>query len=261
MECYGEKMLPRGLPELVYQITPPEISKDLKIISFNNSKGKGAKGRVGCDNNYYIMELFPTVIISDNSNAYSGTQSFCYWLGFLRTILHEIGHIVTNELVSETYHQRYEHDSKSHDYIEKLADDWRDQAIEKIASRDNRLGQPEGWIGGLPGIYILRRGKIRDNTFGRFESRRVKDIRAKKCGGQHGIDDITKLVWADSPCKWKVHCVIKEVATGMGIYRAYFDSAGRKHLFFNHNEARAVATEMRKLPLLKSVEGRRSKTE
>ncbi len=32
----------------------------------------------------------------------------------------------------------------------------------------------------------------------------------------------------------------------MGITRAYCDSAGRKHLFFNNSEAREISIEVRK---------------
>lgn len=253
MEWYGEKMLPRGLPELVYQITPPEILKGLKVISLNKRRKKGLAGQVGNDDNYWIIQLYPTIILKRGFGGRVGTQSFRYWFEFLGTTLHEIGHIMTKELVPKVCQQRYEHDSKSHDYIEKLADDWRDQAIERIGSRDPRLGQPLGWIGGLPGIYILRKSKIRDNTYGRFESIRMKDIRAQKCGGQHGIDDIAQMVWEYSPYKWRIFRIIKEVASNLGITRAYSDSAGRKHLFFNHGEAIAVSTEVRKNSSLKRL--------
>ena len=252
MEWYGEKMLPRGLPELIYQITPPEILKDLKVISLNKRREKGLAGRVGDDGDYWIIQLYPTIILR-SCGGENGTQSFCYWLAFLKIMLHEIGHIMTEGLVPEVCHQRYKHDSKSHDYIEKLADDWRDQAIERIGSRDPRLGQPVGWIGGLPGIYILRESKIRDNTYGGFVGIRMKNIRAKKCGGQYGIGDIAQMVWEYSPYKWRIFRIIKEVASNMRITRAYFDSAGRKHLFFNYGEAIAVSTEVRKNSSLKRL--------
>jgi len=248
MEWYGEKMLPRGLPGLVYQITPSEILNDLKVISLNKRRKKGLAGQVGYHDNYWIIQLYPTIILRRGFGGRLGTQSFCYWLEFLKTLLHEIGHIMTNEMVSEACKQRYECDSESHNYIENLADSWRDQAIEKIASRDPRLGQPSGWIGGLPGIYILRRGRIRDNNYGKFESIRMKDIRAQRCGGQHGIDDIAQMVWrSPSPItKQRIYRTIKQVAFNMNITRAYFDSADRKHLFFNNGEAIAVSAEVRK---------------
>lgn len=34
MECYGEKMLPNGLPELIYQVTPEKIREQLKVIVY-----------------------------------------------------------------------------------------------------------------------------------------------------------------------------------------------------------------------------------
>jgi len=253
MEWYGEKMLPRGLPELVYQITPPEILKDLKVISFNRKKKKrGCRNCRGCVewiNDHWRIELYPTVLLASGDESY-GTQSFRYWCVFLKTILHEIGHIITGEMVSEECKQRYEHDSESHHYIEDLADRWRDHAIEKIANIDPRLGQPVGWIGGLPGVYLLKGIRIirRDDPFGTFKNKLIKNFRAKKCGGQHGIDDIAQMVWrSPSPItKQRIYRTIKQIASDMGITRAYFDSAGHKHLFFNNGEAIAVSAEVRK---------------
>jgi len=251
MEWYGEKMLPRGLPELVYQITPPEILKDLKVISLNRRRKKGGMGRVGREGNYWIIQLYPTVILKNCGGL--GTQSFCYWLRFLKTMLHEIGHIITGEMVSEECKQRYEHDSENHHYIESLADRWRDQAIEKIANIDPRLGQPIGWIGGLPGVYLLKGIRIsrRDGPFGTFKNKLIKNFRAKKCGGQYGIDDVAKMVWEYSPYRRRIYRIIKQVAFNMNITRAYFDSAGRKHLFFNNGEAIALSAEVRKNSSLK----------
>lgn len=256
MEWYGEKMLPRGLPELVYQITPPEILKDLKVISFNRKKKKkGCRNCRGCVewiNDHWRIELYPTVLLASGGESY-GTQSFRYWCVFLKTILHEIGHIITGEMVSEECKQRYEHDSESHHYIEDLADRWRDYAIEKIANIDPRLGQPIGWIGGLPGVYLLKGIRIsrRDDPFGTFKNKLIKNFRAKKCGGQYGIDDVAKMVWEYSPYRRRIYRIIKQVAFNMNITRAYFDSAGRKHLFFNNGEAIALSAEVRKNSSLK----------
>ncbi len=258
MRWYGEKMLPKGLHELVYQVTPLEISEDLKIICYNKKRERGTSGQVSDNGNYFIIELFPTVIIRRSASAY-GTQSFLYWLEFLKVTLHEIGHIITEPMIPKVCWQSYHHNYENRQYIEDFADNWKDQMIEKIASRDNRLGQPLGWIGGLPGIHILQKSKANreyvkkygDNTFGKADNLRVKDIRALKCGGQHGIDDITKVVWAYSPYKRKIHRIIKRVTSSMGIRRAYIDSAGRKHLFFNHGEALAVAAEVKKLPSIR----------
>jgi len=255
MEWYGEKMLPRGLPELIYQIVPQEIVENLKVISLNKKREKGLAGRVGDDGNYWVIQLYPTIILKGGSGGRLGTQSFCYWSKFLGTILHEIGHITTKELVPRMSHQRYVHDLKIHNYIERLADDWRDQTIEKIGSRDPRLGQPLGWIGGLPGIYLLRgvRTGMKDKLFGKFKNEQIKNVRAKKCDGQHGIDDIVRMVWNYSTHRYRrrILRIIKKVAPSMGITRAYIDRAGRKHLFFNHGEAMAISAEVQKNTSLK----------
>lgn len=258
MEWYGEKMLPRGLPELVYQITPPEILKDLKVISFNRKKKKGGGGCIDWINDHWRIKLYPTVLLASGFESY-GTQSFRYWYIFLKTMLHEIGHATTSEMISRTCRQRYDHDSQCHKFIEDLADRWRDNAIEKIAYKDPRLGQPIGWIGGLPGVYLLKGIRIsrRDDLFGTFKNKQIKNFRAKKCDGQYGIDDIVQMGWIkpyEFPAliiRRRMYRTIKRVASNMGITRTCFDGAGRKHLFFNDGEAKAISAEVRKAISLK----------
>lgn len=247
MEWHREKMLPRGLPELVYSITPPRILKNLKVISLNRKEKRGNSGNIGWHDGYWKMNLYPTVILAHPS-GHCDTLSFSYWQAFLKTMLHEIGHIMTLGEAPEGCQERYNDDTQCHQVIERLADEWRDRAIKVIASRDPRLGQPPGWIGGLSGLYILGRAKRKeeDGLFNNVTHQRIKNIRAYRCGGQHGIDDIMRMAhgWFSPVIRRRVRQRIKRLASSMGITRDYIDRAGRKHMFFNHGEAVVMSAEL-----------------
>lgn len=246
-------MLPRGLPRLVYEIVHPTILKNLKVICLNRKEERGVKGRVGWHDGYWRIKLYPTVILQGGSEL-RGTLSFGYWQEFLRVILHEIGHIMTNGMVSEMYYRQYDEDLECKRVVEHLADSWMDRAIEKIANRDPRLGQPLGWIGGLPGLYLIKWARIcrADGDFYDAGSYgRIKDIRAYRCGGQYSIGDVMRMGWTGhsylSPTiNQRILRMIKRLAPSIGITRFYIDRAGRKHLFFNHGEAVTVSTEVGK---------------
>ena len=157
MECYGEKMLPNGIPELIYQVVPYDIIRNLKIIAHNKKKERGVRAQVDCDD--CIINLYPTVIMAGSRrevDIIEGVLSFNYWIEFLRVILHEIGHIATSEKIADISTEEYKLRGEKYFYVERLADDWAASKIDKIKKRDNRVGQPKGWIGGLPGVYIIR---------------------------------------------------------------------------------------------------------
>ena len=52
MEFYNEKLLTKGLPEIVAEFTPPDIYADLKVIVFPRKERKGLKG-MAHDNDFY----------------------------------------------------------------------------------------------------------------------------------------------------------------------------------------------------------------
>jgi hypothetical protein len=250
MEWHGEKMLPNGLPRLVYEIAPPLILKNLKVISHNRTeKNQTWVGSVVWQGGYWKVDIYPTLILFHITGNECGTLSLICWKQILNTMLHEIGHIVTLGKVSWAFDRRYEDDEQFHQDIERLAYEWRDRVMEIIASRDPRLGQPPGWIGGLPGLYLLRRANIgrEDGTFDKGTCRRLKDFRAYRCGGQYGVDDV---IWeAGRGCfspvvKRRIRQRINRLAPSIGITRNYVDGAGRKHLFFNHGEAVAMSAEL-----------------
>jgi len=254
MEWYGERMLPKGLPRLVHEIADPEILKNLKVICLNKKEKKGVLGHVEWHDGYGRIKLYPTVILAGGRSGFHGTLSFGYWRKFLRVMLHEIGHIMTNGMVSEMYYRKYDEDLECKRVVEHLADSWMDRAIEKIASRDPRLGQPLGWIGGLPGLYLIRWAKFcraDGDVYNGGTYNRLKDVRAYRCCGQYNIGDVMRMGWTGrgyppSVIRQRIRRMIKRLAPSMGITRFYVDGAGRKHLFFNHGEAVAVSTEVKK---------------
>jgi hypothetical protein len=253
MEFYGEKMLPNGLPELIYQVTPDEIREKLKVIVYPKKKERGVQGSCRGNVDGLIIRLYPTVIAFHHRG--NGVLSFQYWMKFLQVTLHEIGHLVDHlsdrpwtyktQYISD---RMYKENSAAHAFVEKFAEDWCNQMIEKIASRDPRLGQPTGFIGGLPGIYLLRNKsdywKFRDN------------YRAYRAGGQytlsHLVDDITHhLNIRDHKTQLLIDGKIRRAILKEDFNRIYVDHAGRNHLFFNHGELIYFRNEMnKKIPMI-----------
>ncbi len=121
----------------------------------------------------------------------------------------------------------------------------------KIASRNPRLGQPYGWIGGLAGRYILRHAErakkteqIPNNDF----SQRIISIRAHRCGGQLTLTDIFSeflkpfyYPGLEKKVQTRLRRLTKKEVARLGIIRTFKDSAGREHFFFNYGEAKMVA--------------------
>jgi len=271
LKWFGEKMLPRGLPELIYQVTPDWILDDLKVVVLPRKEKKGVSGRIGW-HGCWLMRLYTTVILARTSHNL-GVRSFNYWLEFLRTALHEIGHIADPRNWAAGYGCRYENDHNYYFYIESLADAWRDKTIALIKSRDDRVGQPKGWIGGLPGIYLIRHSNWAKETQSKCDGKyqkRMADVRAYKCVGQMSLSHVAERFCSKldihsyevTQSQKKLRRLIKKIAPDLGITRHYIDKAGRKHLFFTYGESirvgEALLRTMKENGLLQHIERERA---
>jgi hypothetical protein len=231
MEWYGEKMLPRGLPELVYQVTPYKILANLKLIVHNRQITPYISGSANPKTK--VIRLYPTVMF-DTLNIlinWDGVSvlSFRCWLLCLETVLHEIGHIVMHPKYEHITEYTYSNMPRQRKYVERLANEWRDDMIYKIKRRHVRVGQPEGLIGGLAEKFILPLG-------GRMQ------MRAYQCGGQLIMKDVAKMVNSDKHGEIsRMMRLVKRKALNLRHKRHYIDAAGRKHLVFNYGEAVEVA--------------------
>ena len=249
MEFYGDRLLPRGLANLMYEVTPPSVRARMKVIALPKRDRAGILASTSGRRNGYTIRFYPTVILQHPHHG--DVQQFNMWRDFLHTALHELGHIETHRrYVFES--DREKADPHFHRYIESLADAWAAEMTAKIASRNPRLGQPSGWIGGLAGRYILRhaeRAKKREQTPNGEFWQRITSIRAHRCGGQLTLTDIFSEIpkpYYYYRLEEKVRARLKRLAkretARLGITRTSTDSAGREHLFFNYSEAKIVAT-------------------
>jgi len=191
--------------------------------------------------------------------------SFWYWQAFLKLMLHEIGHIVTDSKSLRTYDRRYWLDWDYREYVEWMADVWCEATKDKIATRDPRLGQPEGWIGGLAGIYLgrfIERGKADSKPSDSVNLMRINNYRGYRCGGQQTLTQVVRsfvrdylnLDFYDIPCcARRLRRHVKRMLPELGITRHYIDSNDRKHLFFNYGESIVVINELRRYILEKNL--------
>jgi hypothetical protein len=157
--------------------------------------------------------------------------------------LHEVGHIETDSRKATNRYwadlDRYWADSDFRRFEEHLADDWADKTIARIADRDERLGQPSGWIGGLPGIYLLRSSRWSASDpwppgYGYATPVTMNDYRAYRCGGQLNLTNVLRLGGAPCGAPSRVRRAVIKRADRLGISRRWIDKAGRKHRFFTY---------------------------
>jgi hypothetical protein len=104
MEFHNEKLLPRGLPEIIAQFIPSDIYAFTKVITYPRKASPFWYGEAGWEGmtQSYNIRLYPTTICY-NPHAYyispgTGTYSFRLWYALLHVALHEVGHLVTREL-------------------------------------------------------------------------------------------------------------------------------------------------------------------
>jgi len=257
MEWFGEKMLPRGLPELAYEIVPSWVSTRLKIITLPKKEYAHIRGLTSYSHDNYFIRIYPTIILKDWKMR-PGVISFQDWCYFLEVFLHELGHVMTHDKWKHISEKEYCENSTSYEYVEYLADQWRDITLNKIASRDSRLGQPIGWIGGLPGIYLMRSHYIREqDRYGPYEMKRINNYRAYRCHGQIQLLEVVNKLWNEYNKSYdnfgydevikrnKIYRMVKKISSDLGIQRLYIDKTGRKHIFFNHGEADSVLNQTR----------------
>jgi len=249
MEFYGDRLLPRGLANLMYEVTPPSVRARMKVIALPKRDRAGILASTSGRRSGYTIRFYPTVILQHPHHG--DVQQFNMWRDFLHTALHELGHIETRQRYV-FYHERQETDLYFHRYIESLADGWATEMTAMIVSRNPRLGQPCGWIGGLAGRYILRHAKWAKKTEQMPNadlSQRIISIRAHRCGGQLTLSDIFSEIPKPSyyfrlekKFRTRLRRLAKRETARLGIIRTFTDSAGREHLFFNYGEAKIVAT-------------------
>ena len=256
------------MPELAYQVTPERLHPRLKVVVHSRCGRLGFRGYVTGDSEWRI-DLYPTGMLDWCPSESIGVFQFTAWYEILRTYLHEVGHIETEFRKTTNRYwadldrywadlDRYGADSNFHRFVERLANDWRDKTIERIADRDERLGQPSGWIGGLPGTYLLKlirrsaRSSAKDpSPPGYFTTQTLEDYRAYRSGGQLTLTQVLKLGGERYGPRHRRgsqrRAVVKE-ADRLGISRHWTDKAGRRHRYFTYGEARAVLARISPFP-------------
>ncbi len=254
MEFYNVELLPKGLPEIIAQLVPYEIYPDTKVIAYSRKRmgpndSSGSLGYAGYDRLTFSFHigLYPTMCCSNGGHRcdYPGTFSFQLWMGMLRTAIHEIGHLATHQLYYGMPHDD-EYNYEAHSYVESLADEWADCAMARILGADPRLGQPPGALTGYPGILAYKMRSSGGKPWDGFDSDRIADWRALKCGGQVTINDIAeKLTGYEVPEGWgkakaRYRRAIHKAAKELGIERYFVNKNGRRYLMFNAGEAEAV---------------------
>lgn len=263
MEFHNAKLLPKGLHEIIANLVPYDIYPNTKVIVYRRKWIRGVAGIAGYDGmtqSYYIG-LYPTVLSFYVGNGGIGTYSFNLWFSYLKTALHEIGHLATYALIQNIPCRigsfgKSVRSMRDYIYVEKLADNWRDQALVRILQVSPRLGQLLGALTGYPGInaYRLRNwGKPFNN--GKHNYYRQAEWRGLGCGGQITIGDIIHEFYykwwgynLDKNDRVKIEAQLRReihrVAKIIGIDRFFINKNGRRYLMFNVREAEAIYQQL-----------------
>lgn len=244
MEWYNAKLLPSGLPELAYQVTPVEIADRLRVVALARRPAytRGALARVMGDDprkGEIVMEMYSHAIFADTAMRWSlDVAATAVWLHFLTTYLHELGHVVALlDGRDPADAARYRSECGYRWWVEELADAWADEMLARIAARDPYLGQPvPGRLEGYPGRLLfvhssmaLREGRMRGWTRGSAYNTALASARAALVGGQFTVSDVAR--------KLRVHrYTVLRWARRLGLGKTYVDGAGRRHLFFAWHE-------------------------
>lgn len=245
MEWHNEKLLPVGLPELAYQVTPREIADRLQVVAVSRWKGGGKRGWKGCvtevHRTYIVLINANTVYVCAPRHAY-GVPATAVWMEFLRTYLHEIGHIVAWLTGRDPCDRvRYEHDTHYQMWVEDLADAWAEEVIARIAARHPYLGQPQpGVLGNYPGMRLVEEVRKtfgwRDKGYavsGRGYVDALVTARAAKVEGQLTTKAVARATGV-SPAR------VRRLARQFGVGRVYTDRAGRQHVYYAWWEVRQI---------------------
>jgi len=243
MDFYNEKLLPKGLPEIIVQFVPHEIYPFTKVITYPRKAERGLHGRAGWEGitSSYYVKLYPTTICLNPEGI--GTYSFRLWYTLLRVALHEVGHLVDRErydTVSEEEYQNY----KIHGVIENAADSFAYAAMKRIGEVDPRLGQPSGALTGYAGVLAYRR---RSGSFTNATDRgRIEEWRALKCDAQMGLGGVVSQLQGLVPdrdylspllVRPLVRSIVRREAVRCGLNRYFENRNGRRYLMFNYEEA------------------------
>ena len=155
----------------------------------------------------------------------SSSREFIYWKYLLHTTCHEFGHFAEFDKTAHLQ-EWYWLDKKICAIIEKLANNWADMQIEKLASVDKRLAQPKRLGAYFDGREAKWRNKCESTG---FDSSKLKSYRLFKTGGQFTITDVANLFGEYGNTRL-IRCLASDLA-----YK-YTDHAGRILYFFAYGD-------------------------
>lgn len=250
MEFYNDKLLPKGLHQIIAAFTPEDIYDNFKVITLPRKERPHLQGQ-SHDNDYrreYHIKLWPTTIseagLEPSLFYLSGTYSFSLWQKHLFVALHELGHLHTREVVNQTTEEEYNERGDAYQHIEKLADDFAYRAMVRILEVNPRLGMPTGALTGYPGIKAYER---RSGSFDKIDKNRIVEWRAIKCDAQITLKEVVRPLWNEfykfNQCLEydiaypTLSRLVHNQATIQNIGRYFVNRSGKRFLMFNISEA------------------------
>jgi len=185
MNFYNERLAPRMLCQLLYDVVPYEFHRPV-IFSYGHKHMLKEHERNQGVTNHRCVWLNLEAIAFDGGNGYRCSVQAGVWRRMLFVGFHEFAHITSP--TGNGY--RYEHDWKYHRHIEDQANAKAEDWIAKVLANDGRLYQPD--FLGIVDIVRCRNQKSLKKlpSHGSYYCNRLKDLRCYRCGGQLSISDV-----------------------------------------------------------------------
>jgi hypothetical protein len=206
--------------ELIYQTIPEHLHRP---VIFNTDVNKC---ECAGERRYSVLGHTDcrSVTLHLQSIYYHGCPGsypeFSIWKQLLHTTYHEFGHIA--DTAPHTEHG-YDNDHLEYLEIEKIANDWADVQILKLADVDKRIAQPKN-IGKYFNARLIKRNAKISSKYGR-----LPEYRMRMSGGQYTITGMSYRAGADGNRR-----LIRRLAEDLA-YK-YTDNAGRVLFFFAHGD-------------------------
>jgi len=265
---HGDRAVPPELCRLLYQTIPEDLHVS---VVFNNGRQhwRGLRGRC-CNMNRRDMSWIEICLnpiytglgwsthMGANWSERLGSSTARHWYDLLVVCYHEFGHLATYGLVEPGIAAGYNIDPEVHELLERLAENWKDQMINKLLDHDPRLAQPRL----LAGYFGARRARLmrpfwdfaNRSTGGSWIAWLVKESRCYNTGGQLSAGDILsglRLPRTDRAYRW-----LRNLSAEAGLGIPFVDHADRHHLLYTWGDLRTLriqAAEWRETAALLGV--------
>jgi len=239
IQFYGDHLAPPELCRLLYLTVPEEFHVPVVFHNHTTSEIDGPWLAVCAGGKLIHLKLHR---IYADVHSMSESMTVRTWRRLLEVCYHEFGHVANWDEIDDALHAAYPHDDRAHEYIEELADGWRDRRLRTLLDHDARLAQPT-LLRGYLGARISREMDLLKGTpKGSGKAAYVKEVRTRRTGGQLRAGDV--LAHLHLPNTGANLRGLRRVSEDIGAGIEYVDSSDRHHKLYTWGDLRLLAAHV-----------------